>query len=216
MPYYSFFKPQNAYSDSLYSLAGAYWSGVILNTGNTPFNITANLWDGDSFQSITLVNGALLKITAIPIKELGVSAGTYSIVLAGQFTAPASSPSIEILPLTIAEITGALPSGINTIGAVDVNITPDLVEIEYTTSGTASTVTQIYNDSTLRDEITILADPSNTAAVLIGTQSSPNFPLVAGAATTVKQSSLSLLYAQSSAVSQKLHIITGGYNSQVS
>jgi len=87
---------------------------------------------------------------------------------------------------------------------------PDAFALQFTTSSTANTITQISTDTTFREEITILASPQNSTPVLIGTSNNVVFPISPGASLTLKKTNLSLWYAQSSAASQVLYIIAGG------
>ncbi|MEM3872396.1 MAG: hypothetical protein QXE05_07550 [Nitrososphaeria archaeon] len=107
-----------------------------------------------------------------------------------------------------------LPSGNNTIGNVNVNNVTDtsgeIQAFEFTTSSTANTATQLSNDSTLIEEITILASSGNSATVNIGNSSSQPFPLVAGASLTLRKVKPSNIYAVSSSASQTLYVIYGG------
>ncbi|MEM4067996.1 MAG: hypothetical protein QXV17_14175 [Candidatus Micrarchaeaceae archaeon] len=111
-------------------------------------------------------------------------------------------------------IASALPSGSNTIGNVNVNNVTDtsgeVQAFEFTTSSTANTATQLSNDSTLIEEITILASSANTATVNIGNSSSQPFPLVAGSSLTLRKVKPSNIYAISSSASQTLYVIYGG------
>ncbi|MEM3845638.1 MAG: hypothetical protein QXU98_08055 [Candidatus Parvarchaeota archaeon] len=111
-------------------------------------------------------------------------------------------------------IASSLPSGSNTIGNVNVNnVTDTSGEVQaftYTTSSTANTATQLSSDSTLIEEITILASSSNSATVNIGNSSSQPFPLVAGSSLTLRKVKPSNIYAISSSASQTLYIIYGG------
>ncbi|MEM3908013.1 MAG: hypothetical protein QXZ17_14345 [Nitrososphaerota archaeon] len=111
-------------------------------------------------------------------------------------------------------IASALPSGSNTIGNVNVNNVTDtsgeIQAFEFTTSSTANTATQLSSDSTLIEEITILASSSNTATVNIGNSSSQPFPLVAGSSLTLRKVKPSNIYAVSSSASQTLYVIYGG------
>ncbi|MEM3846314.1 MAG: hypothetical protein QXU98_11525, partial [Candidatus Parvarchaeota archaeon] len=110
-------------------------------------------------------------------------------------------------------IASSLPSGSNTIGNVNVNnVTDTSGEVQaftYTTSSTANTATQLSSDSTLIEEITILASSANTATVNIGNSSSQPFPLVAGASLTLRKVKPSNIYAISSSASQTLYVIYG-------
>ncbi|MEM4068126.1 MAG: hypothetical protein QXV17_14840 [Candidatus Micrarchaeaceae archaeon] len=111
-------------------------------------------------------------------------------------------------------IASSLPSGSNTIGNVNVNNVTDtsgeVQAFEFTTSSTANTATQLSSDSTLIEEITILASSSNTATVNVGNSSSRPFPLVAGASLTLRKVKPSNIYAVSSSASQTLYVIYGG------
>ncbi|MEM3873184.1 MAG: hypothetical protein QXE05_11555 [Nitrososphaeria archaeon] len=111
-------------------------------------------------------------------------------------------------------IASSLPSGSNTIGNVNVNNATDtsgeIQAFEFTTSSTANTATQLSSDSTLIEEITILASSSNSATVNIGNSSSQPFPLVAGASLTLRKVKPSNIYAISSSASQTLYVIYGG------
>ena len=89
------------------------------------------------------------------------------------------------------------------------NTEPGEIDFVYTTSATAGDTTQISTDATARSEVTILASASNTASVLVG-GSTPTFPLAAGASISLRNVSLSQIYASSSAASQTLYIIAGG------
>ncbi|MEM3860379.1 MAG: hypothetical protein QW478_13455 [Candidatus Micrarchaeaceae archaeon] len=107
-----------------------------------------------------------------------------------------------------------LPSGSNTIGNININGQTDssgeIQAFEFTTSSTANTATQLSSDSTLIEEITILASSANTATVNIGNNSSQPFPLVAGSSLTLRKVKPSNIYAISSSASQTLYIIYGG------
>ncbi|MEM3846282.1 MAG: hypothetical protein QXU98_11365 [Candidatus Parvarchaeota archaeon] len=107
-----------------------------------------------------------------------------------------------------------LPSGSNTIGNVNVNGQTDssgeVQAYTFTTSSTANTATQLSSDSTLIEEITILASSSNSANVNIGNSSSQPFPLVAGSSLTLRKVKPSNIYAISSSASQTLYVIYGG------
>ncbi|MEM3872900.1 MAG: hypothetical protein QXE05_10125 [Nitrososphaeria archaeon] len=111
-------------------------------------------------------------------------------------------------------IASSLPSGSNTIGNVNVNNVTDtsgeVQSFEFTTSSTANTATQLSTDSTLVEEITILASSSNSATVNIGNSSSQPFPLVAGSSLTLRKVKPSNIYAVSSSASQTLYVIYGG------
>ncbi|MCW1309730.1 MAG: hypothetical protein QXP04_03490 [Candidatus Nanoarchaeia archaeon] len=107
-----------------------------------------------------------------------------------------------------------LPSGSNTIGNINVNGQTDSSgEVQafiFTTSSTANTATQLSTDSTLIEEITILASSGNSATVNIGNSSSQPFPLVAGSSLTLRKVKPSNIYAISSSASQTLYVIYGG------
>ncbi|MEM3845936.1 MAG: hypothetical protein QXU98_09565 [Candidatus Parvarchaeota archaeon] len=111
-------------------------------------------------------------------------------------------------------IASSLPSGSNTIGNVNVNNVTDtsgeIQAFEFTTSSIANTATQLSSDSTLIEEITILASSANTATVNIGNSSSQPFPLVAGSSLTLRKVKPSNIYAISSSASQTLYVIYGG------
>ncbi|MEM3873376.1 MAG: hypothetical protein QXE05_12525, partial [Nitrososphaeria archaeon] len=107
-----------------------------------------------------------------------------------------------------------LPSGSNTIGNINVNGQTDssgeVQAFSFTTSSTANTATQLSSDSTLIEEITILASSGNSATVNIGNSSSQPFPLVAGSSLTLRKVKPSNIYAVSSSASQTLYVIYGG------
>lgn len=89
------------------------------------------------------------------------------------------------------------------------NTEPGELDFVFTTSATAGDITQISTDATARSEVTILAPSANTANVLVG-GSTPTFPLIPGSSVSLRNVSLSQIYASSTAASQTLYIITGG------
>ena len=89
------------------------------------------------------------------------------------------------------------------------NTEPGELDFVFTTSATAGDITQISTDATARSEVTILAPSTNTANVLVG-GSTPTFPLIPGSSVSLRNVSLSQIYASSTAASQTLYIITGG------
>ena len=119
-----------------------------------------------------------------------------------------SDSDFSIVPINNVIITSPL----DTVGNVKTNnnLLPSELNFTFTSSATANTITQLSTDNISRSEITILADSANTAPVLIGNDVNPDFPLVAGASVSLKHISVNMLYAESSGVSQILHIIMGG------
>ncbi|MEM4066640.1 MAG: hypothetical protein QXV17_07260 [Candidatus Micrarchaeaceae archaeon] len=111
-------------------------------------------------------------------------------------------------------LASAIPSGSNTIGNVNLNgqtdSSGDVQAFTFTTSSTANTATQLSTDSTLIEEITILASSGNSATISIGNSSSQPFPLTAGASLTLRKVKPSNIYAISSSASQTLYVIYGG------
>jgi hypothetical protein len=73
-----------------------------------------------------------------------------------------------------------------------------------------TTKVQIDADSKYRDEVTLLADSANTAAIKIGTSTSQLYPLAAGASVRIKKTSLNLIYAVAVSGTQLLHVLAGG------
>jgi len=103
------------------------------------------------------------------------------------------------------------------IDSTFVKISGETVKVEPTDSifvknlvvGTVAT--QLDDDTRVREEITILADDNNTDTIYIGDISSQLFPLVPGAALTIRKCSLSNIYARANTGTQTLHIIAGGW-----
>ena len=115
---------------------------------------------------------------------------------------------LSLVPVDNVVITSPLDANDNV--KVNADVLPGEIDFIFTTSTTANTITQLNADTTVRDQITILASTRNSATVNIGNSTSPSFPLVAGASVTIRHTSLSKLYAVSSGVSQTLYVISGG------
>jgi len=73
-----------------------------------------------------------------------------------------------------------------------------------------TTAVPLDADTTYRHSITLLADENNTDVVKIGDSSNQLFPLKAGAAITIRKTSLNLIYAVAANGTQTIHLIAGG------
>ncbi|MEM3265543.1 MAG: hypothetical protein QXH07_06270 [Thermoplasmata archaeon] len=82
-----------------------------------------------------------------------------------------------------------------------------------TTSSTPNTPVELSGYDT--EVLTIKASSSNTAPVLIGPRGSVVYPLEPGEVLQIYLPATGVIYAQSSAASQTLYLITGGYTSPV-
>ena len=116
----------------------------------------------------------------------------------------------DLNAVPIGEVNINSPLDANGNVKVNADVLPGEIDFIFTSSATANQVTQLNVDTTVRDEITILASTGNSATVNIGNSTNPTFPLVAGASVTIRHTSLSKLYAVSSGVSQTLYVISGG------
>lgn len=104
-----------------------------------------------------------------------------------------------------------------TIDSTFIKVSGETVKVEPTDSifvkdlvvGTVAT--RLDDDTQVREEITILADDNNTDIIYIGDTSLQSFPLVPGAALTLRKCSLSNIYARANTGTQTLHIIAGGW-----
>ena len=86
------------------------------------------------------------------------------------------------------------------------NNLPTITTGQYTTSSTANVNLSVTSSNLIVDEVTILADPSNTAIIYINSY----FPLSPGASVSIKKINLNQLNSQSSAASQIFYLISGG------
>ena len=185
---------------------------MLLNLSNANLTVRPQLWTGEVFDPFVLPAGSVFRLENLPLTRMGISAGTFLYSFLGQTTEPDQAVSVEIVPLTIAEIQGQLPIGSNLIGSVRVFINGMAVTNDYLTDATPNTFTQIdATDTYIVREITFLADAANTDPVWIGSAAGAHFPLVAGASVSVPFTALSLWYFQSAAASQQLRVIHGGY-----
>lgn len=199
MPYTSVTRPAGNYAqgtEQAFSY-GQFYSGLFANTGSEPVTLTFQLGTGENFQPVTIPAASILSLQGIPLVVMGYSAftGYYSFI--GTTAVPSGSPSVSIIPLTIAEI----------VGAVSIKNTPGILQFDYPVTSTASSIS---SDVVYRDEITVLADPNNTATVLVGSAATTLFPLAPGAAVTLRKLTANLIYASCATASQLLHVISGG------
>ncbi len=187
---------------------------------NSTVNVTVKYYD---------INGKLVNtVTYTTPESISVKNGDYSLItwndaknyqVQGWYQEIIPSSQEDIAKLTTEFDLNAVPIGqvninnpLDTNGNVKVNsnVLPGEIDFIFTSSATANTITQLNADTTVRDEITILASTGNSATINIGNSTIPTFPLVAGASVTIRHTSLSKLYAASSGVSQTLYVISGG------
>jgi hypothetical protein len=187
---------------------------------NSTVNVTVKYYD---------INGKLVNtVTYTTPESISVKNGDYSLItwndtksyqVQGWYQEIIPSSQEDIAKLTTEFDLNAVPIGqVNINSPLDANdnvkvnadVLPGEIDFIFTTSTTANTITQLNADTTVRDEITILASTGNSATINIGNSTNPTFPLVAGASVTIRHTSLSKLYAVSSGVSQTLYVISGG------
>ena len=187
---------------------------------NSTVNVTVKYYD---------INGKLVNtVTYTTPESISVKNGDYSLItwndannyqVQGWYQEIIPSSQEDIAKLTTEFDLNAVPIGqvninnpLDTNGNVKVNsnVLPGEIDFIFTSSATANTITQLNADTTVRDEITILASTGNSATINIGNSTIPTFPLVAGASVTIRHTSLSKLYASSSGASQTLYVICGG------
>ncbi len=169
---------------------------------NSVVQNTISFYDkkGEFLSSITIIEPTKLKFKNVNYAQISLSdPNNYTITIYYQvFTYANEQDYYNAFKET------------ETIQSPIISSYPDALALQFTTSSTANTITQISTDTTYREEITILASSQNSAPVLIGTSSNVVFPISPGASLTLKKTNLSLWYAQSSAASQVLYIIAGG------
>ena len=180
-----------------------YYSGYLFNMGTNSLSVNFNLWTGELLPSLIIPNNDVIYIEDLPIKEISISAGYYTYSFIGTYY-EGFKPKYKIdLKIGQMVIVNSYSSSVNlNYGSGNV------IELEVKTSSTANTVTQLTTDNTLiMGAITLLADLNNTNPILIGNQSSPNFPLNAGASLSLFYVRPSNIYIKSAGTSQLLHVI---------